>query len=132
MSFRVVQDIRRFACEDSGTVGRDMLRRRLDDFANRVDETIDSIIDSYNQRIAKQAGVLAETADGNVRLKEAVSDLQRRLNVAEAALERIYKCVDNRRGADVALHVKDIIADALYATCGAGAEDRGRHPGGVR
>ena len=86
MSFQVSKDIRRFADEDSETIGRDILRRKLHCLADKVDETIDNIIAHYGRRIAKQAGVLAETADGNVSLKKRVSDLQRRLKVAENAL----------------------------------------------
>ena len=95
MSFQVSKDIRRFAYEDSQTIGRDILFRRLIGFADKVDETIDDIIAYYNRRIAKQAGVMAETADRNVKQKEINKELVdencalcAKLKVAEDALEK--------------------------------------------
>lgn len=43
------------------------------------------------------------------------TDLRRRLKVAEDALDKVYKCIDNRYGVDASLLAKKIIADALAA-----------------
>ena len=43
------------------------------------------------------------------------TDLRRRLKVAEDALDKVYKCIDNRYGVDASLLAKNIIADALAA-----------------
>lgn len=94
MSFEVVKSIRRFADEDSETIGRDVLRRELHNFADKVDETIDAVVVHYNRRIAMQAKVMAETADRNVKQKKINKELvdenaalRAKLKVAEDALE---------------------------------------------
>ena len=45
-------------------------------------------------------------------LKELVV-LRSKLKVAEDALDKVYKCIDNRYGVDASLLAKNIIADAL-------------------
>ena len=50
-------------------------------------------------------------ADG----REEVVDLRRRLKIAEDALDKVYKCIDNHYGVDASLLAKNIIADALAA-----------------
>lgn len=47
-------------------------------------------------------------------LKELVV-LRSKLKVAEEALDKVYKCIDNRYGVDASLLAKKIIADALDA-----------------
>lgn len=93
MSFEVVRKIHEFADFDCETVGRDVLGRELHNFADKVDDTFDSIIAHYNRRIAKMAGVMAETADRNVKQKEINKGLvdenaalRAKLKVAEDAL----------------------------------------------
>lgn len=46
---------------------------------------------------------------------EEFAELRRRLKVAEDALDKVYKCIDNRYGVDESLLAKNIIADALAA-----------------
>ena len=61
--------------------------------------------------VAQKAKAAAEGyADGC-----KVADLRRRLKVAEEALDKVYKCIDNRYGVDASLLAKKIIADALAA-----------------
>ena len=70
--------------------------------------------------VAQKARAAAEGyADG----REEVADLRRRLKVAEEALDKVYKCIDNRYGVDASLLAKKIIADALDAI---------RNEGGVK
>lgn len=70
MSFECVKDIRRWSDENIESVGRDILRAQAHKLADSVSETIDKICRHYDSRIAKQAGVLAETADRNVRIEK--------------------------------------------------------------
>ena len=50
-------------------------------------------------------------------LKELVV-LRSKLKVAEDALDKVYKCIDNRYGVDASLLAKNIIADALAKASG--------------
>ena len=43
------------------------------------------------------------------------SALIAKLKIAEGALDKVYKCIDNRYGVDASLLSKKIIADALAA-----------------
>lgn len=68
--YDIVNEIRRFAYEDSETVGRDILERRLLDYADRVQKTCDAIVAHYDHRIARQAASMAATARLNCQLRE--------------------------------------------------------------
>ena len=50
-----------------------------------------------------------------ISLSYEVSELRECLKVAEDALDKVYKCIDNRYGVDESLLAKNIIADALAA-----------------
>lgn len=116
MSFEVVRKIHEFADFDCEIIGRDVLRRELHKFADKVDDTIDAIIAHYNRRIAKQAGVMAETAERNVKQKEINKELVdendallAKTKVAEKICEReiskcrkiAERCIDCHDGEDV-------------------------------
>ena len=60
------------------------------------------------ERVSKQKSINKELVDENEALR-------RRLKVAEDALDKVYKCIDNRYGVDASLLAKKIIADALAA-----------------
>mgnify|MGYP003293755156 CR=1 FL=1 len=47
-----------------------------------------------------------------------IAELERRLTVAEDALGKVYKCINNRYGVDASILAKNIIADALAAIRG--------------
>ena len=60
------------------------------------------------ERVSKQKSINKELVDDNAALIA-------KLKVAEDALDKVYKCIDNRYGVDASLLVKKIIADALSA-----------------
>lgn len=105
MSFKVVRDIHHFADCDSDTIGRDVLWRQLHMFADKVDETIDAIIAEYDRRIAKQAGVMAETAERNCKLKKrldaVVHACEHEISMRQSTVSRCEMCrEDSSAGED--------------------------------
>ena len=50
-----------------------------------------------------------------VRMRSEIAKLRERIKVAEDALDKIYKCIDNRYGVDASMLAKNIIADAIAA-----------------
>ena len=74
------------------------------------------------ERVSKQKSINKELVDENEALR-------RRLKVAEDALDKVYKCIDNRYGVDASLLAKNIIADALDAIRGEGGEMRVTYKG---
>ena len=60
------------------------------------------------ERVSKQKSINKELVDDNAALID-------KLKIAEDALDKVYKCIDNRYGVDASLLSKKIIADALAA-----------------
>ena len=60
------------------------------------------------ERVSKQKSINKELVDDNAALIA-------KLKIAEGALDKVYKCIDNRYGVDASLLAKNIIADALAA-----------------
>ena len=60
------------------------------------------------ERVSKQKSINKELVDDNAALIA-------KLKIAEDALDKVYKCIDNRYGVDASLLAKKIIADALAA-----------------
>ena len=56
-----------------------------------------------------------EFADRFVAAHKRESALIAKLKIAEDALDKVYRCIDNRYGVDASLLAKNIIADALAA-----------------
>ena len=67
-------------------------------------------IEAKDAEIAKLRTLTTHTDNS-----EVIAELQRRLKIAEDALDKIYKCIDNRYGVDASLLAKNIIADAIAA-----------------
>ena len=66
-------------------------------------------------RLRKSEERVSKQKASNKELVDEVADLSRRLKVAEDALDKVYKCIDNRYGVDASLLAKKIIEDALAA-----------------
>ena len=60
------------------------------------------------ERVSKQKSINKELVDDNAALR-------RLLEVVEDALDKVYKCIDNRYGVDASLLAKNIIAETLDA-----------------
>ena len=60
------------------------------------------------ERVSKQKSINKELVDENAALCA-------KLKVSEDALDKVYRCIDNRYGVDASLLAKNIIADALDA-----------------
>ena len=56
-----------------------------------------------------------EFADRFVAAHKRESALIAKLKIAEDALDKVYKCIDNRYGVDASLLAKNIIAETLDA-----------------
>lgn len=87
MSFNVVKRIREFAACDCETLGRDVLRRKIDELADDVEKSLNDMIAYYDRRIAGQAGVMVDMAKRNRNLATRVTELEQvvsKLNNAPA------------------------------------------------
>lgn len=52
-----------------------------------------------------------------------IAELRERIKIAEVALDKIYKCIDNRYGVDASMLAKNITADAIAAIREEGVND---------
>ena len=75
----------------------------------------DDILREAAARLRKSEERVSKQKSINKELVDEVADLRCRLKVAEDALDKIYKCIDNRYGVDASLLAKKITADALAA-----------------
>lgn len=82
--FDIVKEIRRFADEDSDSIGRDVLRRELHRLADRVQESFDAIVAHYQHKVARQAASMAATS--NVRLRDTICGV----DMASKPSETVY------------------------------------------
>ena len=73
-------------------------------------------IEAMNEAAARLRNPNAVKIGRQVKaLADRNNALRAKLKVAEDALDRIYKCIDNRYSVDVSILAKNIIADALAA-----------------
>lgn len=91
--------------------------------ARRWKERIMKASDMTNEELAKALMRRVPLDSNNYDdIREASARL-RRLKIAEDALDKVYKCIDNRYGVDASMLAKNIIADALAAIRGEGVKD---------
>ena len=72
----------------------------------------DDILREAAARLRKRVEFTPEMATEMCKRESA---LIAKLKIAEDALDKVYKCIDNRYGVDASLLAKKIIADALAA-----------------
>lgn len=70
--YNIANEIHRFADEESDTIGRDVLRRKLHQFADKAQATCEAIEANYQHKVARQAASMSATARLNVRLRDMI------------------------------------------------------------
>lgn len=91
MSWNFVKEFRYFAdCElGEGTVEEQ--RKKAYAIAERAELCLNSMAESHDRRIKGMAGVLAETAERNVRTEREIARLRENLRAAEDSRNRLSK-----------------------------------------
>lgn len=80
--------------------------------STKVWKLADRIAAAHNREILFERHL----ADEYLAAKDReIAELRERIKIAEDALDKIYKCIDNRYGVDASMLAKNIIADAIAA-----------------
>lgn len=93
----------------------EMTNIQIADYILSLQSDVDGFPFSSNEIIREAAKRLLTDGDDDISKDAEIAELRECLREAEDALDKIYKCIDNRYGVDASMLAKNIIADAIAA-----------------
>ena len=107
----IVNEMREYAKRSEVNGGEVDVWNWLADFTDRIEAAHKRNVDALNAEIQKVRDFAAHVSATHDGLRYQLTYRDEEITKLREAIERIYKTVDNNRGADVSLRVKEIIAE---------------------